>query len=444
MQLSWFWEIEDKCCKSAPNGHPVPRLEIILNVNVNVMNQEMAPLTGWRPLLDWLYRRLISFFHVHPFIAFILVTVMSRFTICRCQSFNYMPDHSTLQHLWHSKPCKVPHDIFGTRRFWGLFFNLLAPFVGALCISTLRTGVAGLFDPTNCLSGTTSSLVYSSQIKFNLAPPMQILVHWRAFTWTSVLHSAFTYLLYFIINSFISEMLRCDLLKDLMSLASAENHLSSPGIKVRLNSLPWNSDVLRWHLCWQPCSWKTGSKFVKIVQPNLNSTGHIRYTDYTLLAWLNRLHYSSLLQHDTSIFSQPFPDVEICTFNCRMIMCWKILFWRSAKININQPPNTNDEFRIDRNSEFHHQISMKSRFDMFWPLKENGPWSFHGTAISWWRALASYPHLGVILILASGILTSVLHVSWCRKETTYGLDLVWYQGEWSLGVNYDFMKQETI
>lgn len=226
----------------------------------------------------------------------------------------YMADHSTLQHLWHSKPYKVPHDIFGTRRFWGLFFNLLAPFVGALCISTLRTGVAGLFDPTNCLSGTTSSLVYSSQIKFNLAPPMQILVHWRAFTWTSVLHSAFTYLLYFIINSFISEMLRCDLLKDLMSLASAENHLSSPGIKVRLNSLPWNSDVLRWHLCWQPCSWKTGSKFVKIIQPNLNSTGHIRYTDYTLLAWLNRLHYSSLLQHDTSIFSQPFPDVEICTF----------------------------------------------------------------------------------------------------------------------------------
>ena len=47
----------------------------------------MTPLTEWRPLLDWLYRRLISFFHVHPFIAFILVTVMSRFTICRCQSF---------------------------------------------------------------------------------------------------------------------------------------------------------------------------------------------------------------------------------------------------------------------------------------------------------------------------------------------------------------------
>ena len=183
MQLSWFWEIEDKCCKSAPNGHPVPRLEIILNVNVNVMNQEMAPLTGWRPLLDWLYRRLISFFHVHPFIAFILVT-------------RFAGDHSTLQHLWHSKPCKVPHDIFGTRRFWGLFFNLLAPFVGALCISTLRTGVAGLFDPTNCLSGTTSSLVYWSQIKFNLAPPMQILVRWKALTWTLCymvhLHICFT------------------------------------------------------------------------------------------------------------------------------------------------------------------------------------------------------------------------------------------------------------
>ena len=90
-----------------------------------------------------------------------------------------------LSSSWH------PHDIlwltqvfFGTRRFWGLFFNLLAPFVGALCISTLRTGVAGLFDPTNCLSGTTSSLVYSSQIKFNLAPPMQILVRCRACTWT--------------------------------------------------------------------------------------------------------------------------------------------------------------------------------------------------------------------------------------------------------------------
>ena len=239
-------------------------------------------------------------------------------------------------------------------------------------------------------------------------------------------------------------MLRCDLLKDLMSLASAENH---PELTWYQGKIEFTS--LKTRMCFADIF--AGSHALGKLAANLWKSFSliwipldIRYTDYTLLAWLNRLHYSTLLQHDTSIFSKPFPDVEICTCNCRMIMCWKILFWRSAKININQPPNTNDEFRIDRNSEFHHQISMKSRFDMFWPLKENGLWSFHGTAISWWRALASYPHLGVILILASGILTSVLHVSWCRKDITYGLDLVWYQGEWSLGVNYDFMKQETI
>jgi len=120
--------------------------------------------------------------------------------------------------------------------FWGLFFNLLAPFVGALCISTLRTGVAGLFDPTNCLSGTTSKIEFTS-LKLGCA-----------------------------------------------SLTS-------------------------------------------------------------LLAAM---------------------------------------------------------------------------------LLENGLWSFHGTAISWWRALASYPHLGVIFILASGILTSVLHVSmawlaWLTSALAMGL-----------------------
>ena len=45
--------------------------------------------------------------------------------------------------------------------FWPLFLNLLAPFIGALCISTLRKGVAGLFDPGNRLGGTTSVVEFT-------------------------------------------------------------------------------------------------------------------------------------------------------------------------------------------------------------------------------------------------------------------------------------------
>ncbi|OLP98218.1 putative alpha-ketoglutarate-dependent hypophosphite dioxygenase [Symbiodinium microadriaticum] len=45
--------------------------------------------------------------------------------------------------------------------FWPLFLNLLAPFIGALCISTLRKGVAGLFDPGNRLGGTTSLVEFT-------------------------------------------------------------------------------------------------------------------------------------------------------------------------------------------------------------------------------------------------------------------------------------------
>ena len=52
--------------------------------------------------------------------------------------------------------------------FWPIFLNLLAPFVGALCVSTLRRGVAGLADPANRLGGTTS-LIEFTVLKLALA-----------------------------------------------------------------------------------------------------------------------------------------------------------------------------------------------------------------------------------------------------------------------------------
>jgi len=45
--------------------------------------------------------------------------------------------------------------------FWPLFLNLLAPFIGALCVSTLRAGVAGLFDPGNCLGGAMTKMEFT-------------------------------------------------------------------------------------------------------------------------------------------------------------------------------------------------------------------------------------------------------------------------------------------
>ncbi len=146
--VSWFW----KTRTSAVNLHQMDTPYLVWRLfwtYLNVMNQKLAPIIEWRPLLDWLYSRLISFIHfIHLF---------------------YYRDakiHDLCTWLFHlSSP--FSRSMFGvsslvlvgTCRFWGLFFNLLAPFVGALCISTLRRGVAGLFDPTNCLSGTTSSLV---------------------------------------------------------------------------------------------------------------------------------------------------------------------------------------------------------------------------------------------------------------------------------------------
>lgn len=132
MQLS-CWEIEDKCCKSAPNGHPVPRLEIILNVS-EFKNQEMVPLTEWRPLLDWLYRRWYPIFDI-LFPCSSIYSIYFGYSDVKIHDLQvpvlYMPiPHfiTFLSHLWHSKPCWVPHDILMTFYDWPKCFLELAGF----------------------------------------------------------------------------------------------------------------------------------------------------------------------------------------------------------------------------------------------------------------------------------------------------------------------------
>lgn len=43
-----------------------------------------------------------------------------------------------------------------------IFANLLAPFVGAFCVTTLRAGIQGLFEPSNRLQGTTTKIEFTA------------------------------------------------------------------------------------------------------------------------------------------------------------------------------------------------------------------------------------------------------------------------------------------
>lgn len=52
--------------------------------------------------------------------------------------------------------------------FVPIFAKLLAPFIGAFCVSTLRSGVKGLYEPSNRLQGTTTQVEFTA-IKLTLS-----------------------------------------------------------------------------------------------------------------------------------------------------------------------------------------------------------------------------------------------------------------------------------